>query len=163
MPLAWLLSVVTEDLALRTNDTIGGLLNATFGNAVELIISSVALSKGLVRLVQASLLGSILSNMLLVLGMSFIAGGIIHKEQSFNKKGAKVFTALLVIAAIAMVVPAAFSAVYNTGGLKAEHGYWTHSAYSTCSCSQRRQDYYRSSSCSVSLQQRHSPCCVLSL
>lgn len=75
LPLAKLLGVATEEIALRTSQTIGGLINATFGNMVELILSILALNKGLVRVVQASLLGSVLSNLLLVLGFSFMLGG----------------------------------------------------------------------------------------
>ena len=80
-PLAERLGFVTEQLALHTSETIGGLLNATFGNATELIVACTALNKGLYRLVQLSLLGSILSNLLLVLGCSFLFGGYRHKTQ----------------------------------------------------------------------------------
>jgi Ca2+:H+ antiporter len=76
IPLALLLGEVTEDLALRLGETIGGLLNATFGNVVELILSIAALQAGLYDVVATSLLGSILSNLLLVLGMSFFVGGL---------------------------------------------------------------------------------------
>lgn len=76
IPLALILGEVTEDLALRLGDVIGGLLNATFGNVVELILSIAALSKGLFEVVAMSLLGSVLSNLLLVLGGCFLAGGI---------------------------------------------------------------------------------------
>jgi len=109
IPLAWLLSFSTEELALRTNSTLGGLLNATFGNAVELIVSIVALKKGRIRLVQTSLLGSILSNMLLVLGMSFFLGGIRFSQQTYNRKGASIFTSMLLLACIALAVPSAYS------------------------------------------------------
>ena len=79
IPLAKLLGIATEEIALRTNDTVGGLLNATFGNLIEMIISILALQKGLLRVVQASLMGSILGNMLLVLGLSFLMGGLKYK------------------------------------------------------------------------------------
>ena len=108
IPLAWLLGNATEELALRSNQTIGGLLNATFGNAVELIVSVVALEKGMIKLVQASLLGSILSNCLLVLGMSFFLGGLKNKVQCYNQKGAHMLSSLLLLASIALVLPAAF-------------------------------------------------------
>eukprot|EP00320_Phaeocystis_rex_P004556 CAMPEP_0119081152 /NCGR_PEP_ID=MMETSP1178-20130426/115473_1 /TAXON_ID=33656 /ORGANISM="unid sp, Strain CCMP2000" /LENGTH=95 /DNA_ID=CAMNT_0007063817 /DNA_START=1 /DNA_END=285 /DNA_ORIENTATION=- len=75
-PFAERLSFVTEQLALHTNETLGGLLNATFGNVTELIVSLLALKVGLLRIVQVSLLGSILSNMLLVLGCAFFFGGL---------------------------------------------------------------------------------------
>ncbi|KAG5021461.1 hypothetical protein JHK82_017362 [Glycine max] len=86
MPLAERLGYATEQLAFYTGDTVGGLLNATFGNATELIISIYALKSGMTRVVQLSLLGSILSNMLLVLGCAFLCGGIVNheKEQVFN-------------------------------------------------------------------------------
>ncbi|KAG5523638.1 hypothetical protein RHGRI_035434 [Rhododendron griersonianum] len=86
-PLAERLGYATEQLAFYTGPTVGGLLNATFGNATEMIISIYALKHGMIRVVQQSLLGSILSNMLLVLGCAFFTGGIIHNEtvQRFNK------------------------------------------------------------------------------
>eukprot|EP00965_Chrysotila_dentata_P217429 6189985-Pleurochrysis_carterae.AAC.2 len=74
-PFAERLSFVTEQLAMHTSDTLGGLLNATFGNVTELIVSLFALQRGMLRIVQVSLLGSILSNLLLVLGCAFFAGG----------------------------------------------------------------------------------------
>ncbi|EEC75417.1 hypothetical protein OsI_11919 [Oryza sativa Indica Group] len=87
-PLAERLGYATEQLALYTGPTIGGLLNATFGNATEMIISLYALKNGMIRVVQQSLLGSILSNMLLVLGCAFFAGGLVHpsRDQVFNKE-----------------------------------------------------------------------------
>ncbi|RLM66628.1 hypothetical protein C2845_PM16G22370 [Panicum miliaceum] len=86
-PLAERLGYATEQLAVYTGPTVGGLLNATFGNATEMIIAIYALKNGMIRVVQQSLLGSILSNMLLVLGCAFFAGGIIHrnKDQVFSK------------------------------------------------------------------------------
>ncbi|KAE9453334.1 hypothetical protein C3L33_14762, partial [Rhododendron williamsianum] len=86
-PLAERLGYATEQLAFYTGPTVGGLLNATFGNVTEMIISIYALKHGMIRVVQQSLLGSILSNMLLVLGCAFFTGGIIHNEtvQRFNK------------------------------------------------------------------------------
>ncbi|KAG9994379.1 calcium/proton exchanger, partial [Aureobasidium melanogenum] len=80
VPLAALLSFATEELSVKLGQTIGGLMNATFGNAVELIVSIVALQKGEIRIVQASMLGSILSNILLVLGCCFLCGGWKHQE-----------------------------------------------------------------------------------
>nr|XP_010937220.1 vacuolar cation/proton exchanger 2 isoform X2 [Elaeis guineensis] len=87
-PLAERLGYATEQLACYTGPTVGGLLNATFGNATEMIISIYALKNGMIRVVQQSLLGSILSNMLLVLGCAFFAGGVVHysKDQTFNKE-----------------------------------------------------------------------------
>ena len=108
IPLAWLLGMVTEEIALRTSQTLGALLNATFGNAVELIVSIVALRKGFVRLVQTSLLGSVLSNLLLVLGMSFLLGGLRYEHQVYNRKGAQIFASMLLLACLALAVPSAY-------------------------------------------------------
>eukprot|EP00124_Ichthyophonus_hoferi_P001017 Ihof_evm12s45 gene=Ihof_evmTU12s45 len=114
IPLAGLLGSATEELALRMGDLVGGLLNATFGNAVELIVSIAALQKGLITVVQGSLLGSILSNLLLVLGMSFFFGGIKNMpEQSFNLAGASSFSSLLLLSLIGLCVPAAFHFVLS--------------------------------------------------
>lgn len=88
VPLSADLGFVTEQVALYTNETFGGLLNATFGNLTELIISVMALKEGMLRIVQVSLLGSILSNLLLVLGCAFLVGGMREKQQSFNKSAA---------------------------------------------------------------------------
>merc|ERR1712185_674354 len=87
-PFAERLSFVTEQLALDTSETLGGLLNATFGNVTELIVSLFALRAGLLRIVQVSLLGSILSNMLLVLGCAFFFGGALpHRHASVLSHG----------------------------------------------------------------------------
>ncbi len=104
-PFAERLGFVSEQLALHTNDTIGGLLNASFSNATELIIAITALNKGLFRVAQLSLLGSILSNLLLVLGSSFFFGGLYYKEQSFNKITSQVNTSMLVVAAMGILFP----------------------------------------------------------
>ncbi|XP_061365681.1 vacuolar cation/proton exchanger 5-like isoform X2 [Gastrolobium bilobum] len=108
MPLAERLGYATEQLAFYTGDTVGGLLNATFGNATELIISIYALKSGMTRVVQLSLLGSILSNMLLVLGCAFLSGGIVFhkKEQVFNKSMATVNLGLLLMAVMGLLFPA---------------------------------------------------------
>ncbi|KAI9002593.1 calcium/proton exchanger [Hyaloraphidium curvatum] len=110
IPLAKLLGTATEELSLRVGETIGGLLNATFGNAVELIVGIIALKDGLLRVVQASLLGSVLSNLLLVLGLCFFAGGIRYKEQYFNQAAAMTSGSLLSISVLSMLIPAAFHA-----------------------------------------------------
>ncbi|XP_010112892.2 vacuolar cation/proton exchanger 5 isoform X1 [Morus notabilis] len=108
IPLAERLGYTTEQLACYTGPTIGGLLNATFGNATELIISIYALKSGLIRVVQQSLLGSILSNMLLVLGCAFFAGGLVHSktEQVFNKGAATMSSGLLLMAVMGLLFPA---------------------------------------------------------
>ncbi|KAJ6823116.1 vacuolar cation/proton exchanger 3-like isoform X2 [Iris pallida] len=97
-----------RQLAFYTGPTVGGLLNATFGNATEMIIAIYALKSGLIRVVQQSLLGSILSNMLLVLGCSFFSGGIVHckKDQVFNKATAAVNSGLLLMAVMGLMFPA---------------------------------------------------------
>ncbi|KAJ3041475.1 hypothetical protein HDV00_009271 [Rhizophlyctis rosea] len=109
LPMAKLLGLATEELALRTNQTIGGLLNATFGNLVELIVAILALKENLIRVVQASLLGSILSNLLLVLGAAFFAGGLRYQNQTFNQTGAQTSASLLGLTVLGLVIPAAFA------------------------------------------------------
>ncbi|KAK3219151.1 hypothetical protein Dsin_013121 [Dipteronia sinensis] len=108
IPLAERLGYVTEQLAFYTGPTVGGLLNATFGNATEMIISIYALKNGMIRVVQQSLLGSILSNMLLVLGCAFFIGGAIHrhKVQNFNKAAVVVNSGLLLMAVMGILFPA---------------------------------------------------------
>lgn len=108
IPLAGWMGKATENLAERTSEGIGGLLNATFGNAAELVIALVALHRGLIDIVKASLTGSIIGNILLVLGASFLAGGISRKEQKFNRSGARIQSTLLSLAAIGLIAPAAF-------------------------------------------------------
>ena len=108
VPLAGWLGHATEELAHHTGEGIGGLLNATFGNAAELIIAIMALRKGLYPVVKASLTGSIIGNILLVLGAAVLAGGLKHKQQKFNATGARAQATLLTLAAIALIMPAAF-------------------------------------------------------
>jgi Ca2+:H+ antiporter len=119
IPLAGLLSYATEELAEHVGDTIGGLLNATFGNAVELIVAIVALKKGEIRIVQASMLGSILSNILLVLGCCFVAGGYNRIQQTFNQTVAQTMSSLMALATASLLIPAAFHASVG-GGAKGE-------------------------------------------
>ncbi|TID25508.1 hypothetical protein CANINC_002898 [Pichia inconspicua] len=109
IPLASLLAYATEELGdSLKNDSIAGLLNATFGNAVEVIVSIIALKSNQVTVVQASMLGSILSNLLLVLGSCFIVGGFKHKEQFFNQTAAQTMGSLLAVSVMALLLPAAF-------------------------------------------------------
>ncbi|KAL3135961.1 hypothetical protein ABBQ32_007005 [Trebouxia sp. C0010 RCD-2024] len=117
IPLALILGEITEDLAVRFGPTIGGLLNATFGNVVELILSIVALTKGLYTVVAASLVGSILSNLLLVLGCCFLIGGIKYNTQQFSATVNKASCSLLFLACIAIVIPTAAPALYAAGTL----------------------------------------------
>ncbi|CAH2053836.1 unnamed protein product [Thlaspi arvense] len=108
-PLAERLGYATEQLAFYTGPTVGGLLNATFGNVTELIISIFALKNGMIRVVQLTLLGSILSNMLLVLGCAFFCGGLVfyQKDQVFDKVGiAVVNSGLLLMAVMGILFPA---------------------------------------------------------
>ncbi|HJU60669.1 MAG TPA: calcium/proton exchanger [Candidatus Binatia bacterium] len=111
MPLAGWMGQATEQLAERTGEGIGGLLNATFGNAAELIIALAALRGGLHEVVKASLAGSIVGNILLVLGASMLAGGLSRSEQHYNPAGARSQATMLTLAAIALILPAAYRAV----------------------------------------------------
>ena len=108
VPLAGLMGRATEHLAEKLGQGIGGLLNATFGNAAELIIALMALKAGLFDVVKASITGSIIGNVLLVFGASAVAGGLKFKTQSFNKTAAQMGGTLLALAGIALVLPAVF-------------------------------------------------------
>jgi len=110
LPLAGWMGRATEALAEHVGEGVGGLLNATFGNAAELIIALAALRAGLHDVVKASLAGSIVGNILLVLGAAMLAGGLRHPEQHFNPLGARSQATMLTLAAIAMILPAAFRA-----------------------------------------------------
>jgi Ca2+:H+ antiporter len=112
LPLAGLMGEATEHLAHRTGPTIGGLLNATFGNAAELIIAIVALRAGLVDLVKASITGSILGNLLLILGLALIAGGTNRQELRFNRVSAGMSASMLTLSVVALVFPALFHALH---------------------------------------------------
>ena len=111
IPLAALMGRATEQLAERLGEGVGGLLNATFGNAAELIIAIVALRAGLVDLVKASITGSIIGNVLLVFGASALWGGIKYQRQQFNRTAAGLSATLLVLSATALVIPAIFHLV----------------------------------------------------
>lgn len=113
VPLAALLSFATEELSCKLGQTVGGLMNATFGNAVELIVSIVALTKGEIRIVQASMLGSILSNILLVLGCCFISSGIRRGESRFNETVASTMSSLMAVAATSLIIPATMYAALS--------------------------------------------------
>jgi Ca2+:H+ antiporter len=108
VPLAGLIGLGTEELARRSGPAFGGLLNATFGNAAELIIAIVALRGGHVALVKASISGSIIGNLLLVLGLSFFVGGLGRKTQKFHRTAATNTGAMLFLAVVALVMPAVF-------------------------------------------------------
>ncbi|AMD20098.1 HCL053Wp [Eremothecium sinecaudum] len=113
IPLAGILAYATEELSAKTGNTIGGLLNATLGNAVELIVSIIALKRGQVRIVQASMLGSLLSNLLLVLGFCFLFGGLGRTQQKFNQTAAQTMSSLLTISCASLLIPAAFKATIS--------------------------------------------------
>jgi Ca2+:H+ antiporter len=108
VPLAGVIGLGTEQLASRSGPAFGGLLNATFGNAAELIIAIVALNEGRVDLVKASITGSIVGNLLLVLGLSFFVGGLGRTTQKFHRTAATNATAMLFLAVVALVMPAVF-------------------------------------------------------
>lgn len=112
IPLAALLSFATEEISVHVGETVGGLLNATFGNAVELIVAIVALFRGEIRIVQASMLGSILSNILLVMGCCFIAGGYNRVQQKFNQTVAQTMASLMALSVLSLLIPAAYNAGY---------------------------------------------------
>ncbi|KAK4144794.1 Sodium/calcium exchanger protein-domain-containing protein [Dichotomopilus funicola] len=119
VPLAGLLSYATESVAHRLGDSLGALLNVTFGNAVELIIF-IALVKDQIRIVQASLLGSILANLLLILGMSFFLGGLRFREQIYNSTVTQMSACLLSLSVISLVLPTAFHASFSDDKLADE-------------------------------------------
>jgi Ca2+:H+ antiporter len=112
-PFAERLSFVTEQLAMHTSETLGGLLNATFGNVTELVVSLIALNRGLLRIVQVSLLGSILSNMLLVLGCAFLFGGVKHKTQRFNRTASSMNSGLLLLSVMSLTFPMLLNATHQ--------------------------------------------------
>ena len=114
LPLAGWMGRATEELAERLGEGIGGFLNATFGNAAELIIALAALRAGLHDVVKASIAGSIVGNILLVLGAAMLAGGLRHREQHFNPAGARSQATMLTLAAIALILPAAFRVAAGT-------------------------------------------------
>ena len=117
IPIAALIVSSTEQLATRTGDAVGGLLNATFGNAPELIISLVALRAGYLDMVRASLAGAILANLLLALGMAFLLGGLRFHQQRFNPAATRAYSTMMFVAAISMTVPSAFNRAYGAQGV----------------------------------------------
>ncbi len=119
IPLAGLIGRATEHLAEHVGAGLGGLLNATFGNAAELIIAAVALREGLYDLVKASITGSIIGNVLLVFGLSALLGGLRYQRQQFNRTAGSLGGTMLLLSAIALVVPAIFHMI---AGENAEPG-----------------------------------------
>jgi Ca2+:H+ antiporter len=117
VPLAAFMGQATEHLSAKTGPTIGGLLNATFGNATELIIAFFALKAGKIDVVKASITGSMIGNMLLVLGLALFLGGLRYRTQVFNKENAGALASLLLIVLIAFLVPALFDISEKTSGI----------------------------------------------
>src|SRR5258706_11827958 len=109
VPLAALLSHATESVAAKTGDAVGGLLNATLGNLTELVIALAALRAGQYMLVKASIAGAIVTNTLFMLGASFLLGGLKHHVQEYNRVGARIQSALLFLATVALLIPSAVS------------------------------------------------------
>lgn len=116
VPVALWLSTATEEIAVVAGPSIGGLLNAVFGNATELIIALVALRAGLIDIVKASITGTIVSNLLLVMGLSMFLGGLRYKEQEFQPIVARVNGSTMTLAVTAIVLPA--MVVYTSGGVE---------------------------------------------
>ena len=113
IPLAGWMGTATEEIAVVLGPNLGGLLNATFGNATELIIGIIALNAGLVRVVKASITGSIIGNLLLVMGLSMFLGGLRFKEQKFQSVVARLNASAMNLAVIAILVPTAVNATSN--------------------------------------------------
>jgi Ca2+:H+ antiporter len=109
VPIAALIVRSTGQLATYTGDAVGGLLNATFGNAPELIIALVALHAGQMEMVRASIIGAILANLLLALGIAFLLGGLKHHDQTYNRVAARTYATMMLLAAMSLAIPSAFS------------------------------------------------------
>jgi Ca2+:H+ antiporter len=121
IPLAGWMGRATEWMSERLGSGIGGLLNATFGNAAELIIAIMALRAGLHDVVKASITGSIIGNILLVLGLSFVTGGLKYPKLKFNQTAASLSTTLLALSTVALIVPALFHRLAGAGREAVEH------------------------------------------
>jgi Ca2+:H+ antiporter len=115
VPIAALIVRSTGQLATYTGDAVGGLLNATFGNAPELIIALVALRAGELEMVRASIIGAILANLLLALGIAFLIGGIRHHDQTYNARASRAYSTMMLLAAMSLAVPSAFSRYFAPG------------------------------------------------
>jgi len=113
VPIARLIVISTEQIATRTGDAIGGLLNATFGNAPEMIIALVALHAGFYDMVRASIVGAILANLLLATGAAFFLGGLRNHIQEYNSSAARLYSSMMLISAISLGVPSAFNRFFS--------------------------------------------------
>jgi Ca2+:H+ antiporter len=116
IPIAKYIGEATEELTVYTGPAWGGFLNATFGNATEIIIGIIALNAGLIEVVKASITGSIIGNLLLVSGMAIFAGGFKYKKQVFNRTGTVAAGSTLFLATIALIIPAIFTQVSGASG-----------------------------------------------
>ena len=114
IPIAKLIGEATENLAHYTGDAIGGLLNATFGNAPELIIGLIALKAGLYEMVLASMIGAILANLLMATGIAFFLGGLRHHTQEYNPVSTRIYTSMMFIAVCSMIIPSGFNKLFGT-------------------------------------------------
>jgi Ca2+:H+ antiporter len=123
VPIARLIVESTEQIATRTGDAIGGLVNATFGNAPELIICAVGLKAGLFDMVRASVAGAILANLLLGMGLAFFLGGLRKHDQEYNPGAARIYSSMMLIAVMSLAVPSAFARllVGREGGMQETH------------------------------------------
>lgn len=115
IPLAALMGNATEEIAVVVGPNLGGLMNATFGNATELILAFIALKAGLVGVVKATITGSIVSNLLLVMGFSMLLGGLRYKEQNFQPTAARLNASLMNLAVVALLLPTAVQ--YTSSGI----------------------------------------------
>ncbi|HWR27087.1 MAG TPA: calcium/proton exchanger [Candidatus Thermoplasmatota archaeon] len=111
VPLARIMGYTTKEISLQTNPTVSGLFSATFGNAIELIIAILALNAGLIQVVQASIIGSIIGNILLLVGLSIFAGGIRYKNQRFNNETIAVSSTMLIIVVAGLAIPSVYEIV----------------------------------------------------
>src|SRR6476660_8164676 len=116
VPISRLIVLSTEQIATRTGDAIGGLLNATFGNAPELIIAMVALKAGFFDMVRASIIGSILANLMLATGVAFFLGGLRQHTQEYNAGAARLYSSMMLISAVSLGVPSAFNRIFSPEG-----------------------------------------------
>jgi Ca2+:H+ antiporter len=113
LPIARLIVLSTEQLSTHTGDAVGGLLNATFGNAPELIIALVALRAGFPDMVRASIIGAILANLMLATGVAFLLGGLRYHTQEYNAGAARLYSSMMLISAISLGVPSAFNRFFS--------------------------------------------------
>ena len=121
IPLARFMGYATKEISLQTNPTVSGLFSATFGNAIELIIAIIALSKGLALVVQASIIGSIIGNMLLLVGLSIFFGGLKYKNQRFNNETTAVSSTMLIIVIAGLSIPSVYNFLFNVNIMKGEN------------------------------------------